>query len=123
MTSAEEEFDKVRADFRAYDKRLLLKVDKEEGQRIWDNFQQYAYYDDLKDLYAKTMPEIKKFEDKIVQFGVDLEKIDIILRRFDEVITEKASKMDLRDFGRTIQLYVKNTDFQTSVSEVNQRVQ
>ena len=64
-------------------------------------------YDDLKDLYAKTMPEIKKFEDKIINFSISLEKTDIIMRRFDEIMTEKASKMDLRDLAKNISLYVK----------------
>ena len=67
----------------------------------------------MKDLYSKTIPEIKKFEDKIVSFGVDMEKINIILRRFDEVITEKASKMDLRDLSRTCQQYLKTSDFKS----------
>ena len=64
---------------------------------MWSNFNQFALYDDLKDLYGKTVPEIKKFEDRIIEFNCQLERIDEIMRRFDEVITEKASKMDLRD--------------------------
>jgi hypothetical protein len=53
------------------------------------------------------MPEIKKFEDKIINFSISLEKTDIIMRRFDEIMTEKASKMDLRDLAKNISLYVK----------------
>lgn len=64
------------------------------------------------------MPEIKKFEDKIVGFGVDLEKIEMILRRFDEVIMEKASKMDVRDLGKSLLQYVKMSEFQTSNHEM-----
>ena len=108
MSAANEEMERVRDEFRAFERKLMGKVDVEEVRRIWDNFANYALYDDLKDLYAKTMPEIKKFEDRIIQFSLDLEKIDIIMRRFDEIMTEKASKMDLRDLAKNISMYVKN---------------
>ena len=35
------------------------------GDDIWDNFKKCAVYDDLRDLYTRTVPEIKKFEDRI----------------------------------------------------------
>ena len=41
------------------------------------------------------MPEIKKFEEKIVDFSIDIETIQIIVRRFDEIISDKASKLDI----------------------------
>jgi hypothetical protein len=41
---------------------LKTKVDFEEIERLWKNFERYSMYDDLKDLYMKTVPEIFKFE-------------------------------------------------------------
>lgn len=41
---------------------LKKKVDFDEIQRIWKNFDKCAMYEDLKDLYMKTVPEIYKFE-------------------------------------------------------------
>ena len=54
-------------------------------------------YDDLKDLYMKTVPEIFKFENKIEEFRRDIGKQSEILRRFDEIISDKASKANFRD--------------------------
>ena len=102
MASAEKELEKVREEFIAFDKRLFHKVDVEEANRIWDNFQKYAMYDDLKDLYTKTIPEIKRFEDKIVEFSIEQEKTEIIVRRFDEIMSEKASKIYLKDVAKNM---------------------
>ena len=47
---------------------LLGKVDFSEIDKIWDNFDKFCIFDDLKDLYLKTVPEISKFETKIIDF-------------------------------------------------------
>lgn len=41
---------------------LKNKVDFDEIERLWKNFEKYSMYEDLKDLYMKTVPEIFKFE-------------------------------------------------------------
>ena len=47
---------------------LLGKVDFSEIDKIWDNFDKFCIFDDLKDLYLTTVPEISKFETKIIDF-------------------------------------------------------
>ena len=47
---------------------LLGKVDFSEIDKIWDKFDKFCIFDDLKDLYLKTVPEISKFETKIIDF-------------------------------------------------------
>ena len=79
-------------------------------------------YDDLKDLYSKTIPEIKRFEDKIVEFSLEQEKTEIIVRRFDEIMSEKASKIDLKDVAKNLQQYTKNTDFITATKLQNDKL-
>lgn len=73
MAAASEELEQVRDEFKAYDQKLLDKIDYMESEKIWSNFNNYARYDDLKDLYSKTVPEINKFEDRLLQFSHDLE--------------------------------------------------
>ena len=46
----------------------------------------------MKDLYNKTIPEIKKFEDLLVELTNENKKTQEIVARFDIVMTEKASK-------------------------------
>ena len=60
-------------------------MSSKEGLKIWSNFKKYAQYDELKDLYRKCLPAISGFEDKLRTFMTDLEKIHVMMRRFDEV--------------------------------------
>ena len=41
------------------------KMSSKEGQKVWANFRKYAQYEELKELYRKTMPAISSFEDKL----------------------------------------------------------
>ena len=97
MTNAEKEFADVKEDLKTYDGKLKSKCSIEEAKNIWNNFGRYSLYDDLKELYKKTVPEIKRFEERLVQFTIEMAKADSIMRRFDEILTEKASKQDLRE--------------------------
>ena len=90
---------------------------------IWDNFQRYAFYDDLKDLYTKTMPELNRYEERIIEFNLELEKLQIILRRFDEIMSEKSSKIDLQKLERTLTLYMKNSEYQDHTKALNEKIQ
>lgn len=49
----------------------VLKVD--DGKRIWKNFQRFAEYNDLKELYKKCVPQIADFEFKIIGLADQLE--------------------------------------------------
>lgn len=73
-------------------KDLLLKLNKNDATAIWRHFQRFAEYDDLKDLYTKCVPELAKFEQKIINFTSDYEKCQLIIRRFDEELAKKSSK-------------------------------
>ena len=43
-------------------RELNSKIGKKEAQHIWAHFENYAMYDDFKELYRKTIPELAKFE-------------------------------------------------------------
>lgn len=36
-------------------------MEKTKGDLLWNEFQRYALYDDLKDLYKKCLPRIQTF--------------------------------------------------------------
>ena len=72
--------------------QLDSKLTREEGSRIWGNFNRFAVYDDLKQLHNLCIPSISKFEDQLMDFVTDISKLKMIVRRFDEVISEKSSK-------------------------------
>ena len=41
-------------------------------------------YEDLKDLYNKCIPHLVKFEQKIADYEVEMDKLNMIIRGFDE---------------------------------------
>lgn len=54
-----------------------------------------ARYEDFKDLYNKVIPPMKVFEDRMKEMGDDYERSKEMIRRYDEIITEKASKTSI----------------------------
>ena len=58
-------------------------MDKNDATRIWTYFQRFAEYDDLKELYQKCIPELAKFEQKMMDYTTENEKQKLIITRFD----------------------------------------
>ena len=77
---------------------LDSKMTSKEGQKLWANFKKYAQYDELKELYRKTMPAISSFEDKLMENNDHNERIDQMMRRIDEVLCQKADKTLVAEF-------------------------
>ena len=74
------------------------KMAAKEGQKLWANFRKYAQYDELRELYRKTMPEISKFEDKLKENNDHNNKLDLCIRRIDEVICTKTDRNTMKEF-------------------------
>jgi len=84
-----------------------LKLEKTDGKALWKNFQRFSEYEDLRELYNKVVPEIIKFESKIMDYQADLNNMKVIVRKFDEDITKKADKHSIKTVYATI-----NSDFE-----------
>lgn len=56
------------AKIQRFEMQLDDKIELPILQPIWKNFERFALYDDLKDLYSKVLPEIVKFEQRIINF-------------------------------------------------------
>ena len=52
----------------------------------------------MKDLYGKVIPEIAKFEDKLITFQFDVDSHKTIIRQFDEILMQKSDKMAMVEF-------------------------
>eukprot|EP00347_Sterkiella_histriomuscorum_P005859 403355004 len=91
------DFQHIQDDLKYLDEQVQNTVDREEGDKIWNHFKRFCKFDDMKDLYQKTVPEIQKFEQKLIDFTQDMEKNQFIVRRFDEIISDKASKMNIKE--------------------------
>ncbi|CDW89243.1 UNKNOWN [Stylonychia lemnae] len=97
------DFTHIQDDLKYLDEQVQKRMEIEDGDRLWNNFRKFCKFDDLKDLYNKTVPEIQKFEQKIIDFTQEMEKSRIMIRRFDEVISEKASKLNIKEVYQHIQ--------------------
>jgi hypothetical protein len=73
-----------------------MKLERIDGTKIWKEFSKYSCHDDLKDLYKIVNPEIAKFEQKIMDYSGDTEKMKIIIRRFDEDLAMKSNKHQIK---------------------------
>ena len=81
------------ADIKILQNKVNNKTNVSETQRLWEEFKNYAAYTDLKDLYSKVMPQLKSFEQTIVEVTRKQEQSTEMIRRYDEVITTKANKV------------------------------
>ena len=48
-------------------------------------------------MYKKTLPVIAKFEDRLRNFHTEKSKQDMVVRRIDEVLCQKADKMYINE--------------------------
>ena len=73
-----------------------------------ENQKRFALYDDLKELHNKVLPEIAKFEQRIIELDSLHEKNNLIIREFDNSIAQKASKFSFKEFSKFVdQNYLK----------------
>ena len=62
-------------------------------KNIWAQLSRFAEYGDLKKLHTMVVPEIAKFEQKIINSETSLKSFEHILRNFDEVLQTKSNKV------------------------------
>ena len=57
----------------------------------------------MKDLYKKVLPEIAKFEEKLITFQFDVFSHKTIMRQFDEILMQKSDKMAMLELRRFLE--------------------
>ena len=67
----------------------------------------YALYADLKDLYAKVIPPLAGFDQKMDMMAQGYEQSKEMIRRYDEVLNEKANKIAIKDLYEHLKLYAR----------------
>lgn len=82
--------------------QLELKASIEETANIWKNFNNFAQYQELKQLYSKVNPEMQKFEVNMIEHRDEIKRFNEIIERFDVTICEKSSKQDLIGLEKSI---------------------
>jgi hypothetical protein len=60
--------------------------------QITKQFKRFALYDDLKNLHTMVLPEIAKFENKLLENQNRVDQFELVVRDLDEVVTMKQNK-------------------------------
>lgn len=89
----EEEFKSIMDEIDELRVKVGDMVSNQDAQRIWRHMLRFAEFEDLKDLYQRVIPEISRFEGKIIDFNQQTEKLNEIVRQFDENLMSKSDKM------------------------------
>ena len=45
---------------------LSQKIELTHLKPVWEHFERFSLYEDLKELHNKVIPEIKKFEERLI---------------------------------------------------------
>lgn len=55
----------------------------------------FATCSDLKDLYEKVVPQLSCFQTSMEQFSKEHKQFEEMVKRYDEVIAQKANKLSI----------------------------
>ena len=99
---------------------IETKATDKRVDEVDSKFKDYCSYKDLKLLYKKVVPAVKGFEANLVEFGKDMEQTKEIVKRFDEVILEKASKISLEAVDQKFELYVKKEQYEGDHNKISE---
>ena len=76
-------------------------------------------YNDLKSLYNRVIPAIKGFEENMITLEKDMSTSKEIVRRFDEILIEKASKLSVDKLIDDVKKLVSINDYSDYKIAVN----
>ena len=72
---------------------MTNKVDLSKVKDIWAQLHRFAEYNDLKKLHSIVIPEIAKFEQKIIESQTRFDQFEQMIKSFDEAIQMKSNKV------------------------------
>ena len=102
QNECEDDFEKLTKKVQNCNFVLQQKVDLEELTKMQNQLQRFAEYKDLKHLHTLVLPEISKFEFKLIEYQKKLDGLDHIIMNFDEIIQTKSSKITLEEFQNNV---------------------
>jgi hypothetical protein len=88
--------------------------------KVWEQFEKYALYQDLRDLYAKVLPPLSTFEAKMDAMQVGYDQSKEMIRRYDEIISDKANKTAIKEIYELMRHFIKMDklkEFQTNIDK------
>lgn len=65
-------------------------------------------YQDLKDLYSKVLPPLSTFEAKMDEMSASYEQSKEMIRRYDEVLSDKAGKTAIKEIYEHMRRFIES---------------
>lgn len=116
ISTAAEDLQTMKTYSDLFNNKLKTKIEyndlKSEVDKINEKFINCCSYDHIKKIEDKIDPFIEKVRKQVESFEVDNIKSKEILRRFDEVLWEKASKFNLEQIQLEFKNYIHNQQFE-----------
>lgn len=85
---------------------------------------QFATQSSVRELKKEIVPEVRAFERKLLDFSQQNEQMKEMIRRFDEIVSDKASKSQLTELEYQIdQAFVKKKYWDKLQNEINETMQ
>lgn len=110
-------------------KKLTCKIDQSAHSaditEIWKKFatfNQFIEYSHLQDHIDKVEPLVKKCKQELIQFREDNQEAKLILQRFDEVLSEKASKFSLQEVSAQSATFWLKSEINDLRNHINFRI-
>ncbi|CDW72800.1 UNKNOWN [Stylonychia lemnae] len=91
-------FTKEETEINSIKRALQNKADDSDFKSLKNMTDTHATKNDLWKLEQNVYPKLSSFENEFIRFSLKAKQHDEIIRRYDEIITEKASKWSLNEF-------------------------
>lgn len=90
----------------------LEKQTKDSVSKIWNNFKNCIEYSHLQSHKDVIDPIVEECHTLIKEFQRDIEYNKQIIRRFDEVLLEKANKFDIEKINKHMKTLAQTSEFE-----------
>ena len=81
-------------------------------KQVWKHFDKYCSFDHIINFKAEMEPRMQRCESLVGDFKLEIINNQKIIRRFDEVLLEKASKFSIEQIYQKLSDYMLVSDFE-----------
>lgn len=103
-------------------KELDERVKKEELKDLENQLSEMATKTELFKVQSETYPRLTNFCLDLEKFNSILKEQEKALSRLDEIILEKASKIDMRDLTNKLKVISKHSDSENKIDEIVENI-
>ena len=99
------------------DAKLPRFAERRDLLQIKNDLKNFCEYKDLKELYSKVMPPLQQMGEDLATLETNMNHNREIIRRFDEVLLDKASKVAVQEVYEYVARFLEKTPFEEHLEE------